>query len=544
MSYLQKYVRQLKPRNESYTPPVEKIQNFLYEASTEVSTALETVLGVAYESAAQNDPDILKTAMASDRKFKTAKVYWDTGNPVTDLANLQTFGQNIIAAGAPATGKFDFQEKGSLTKFWKDHGGRNVTSKADITLGGNQYSVKNADGAQLMSGKKGESTATVVAAFQEVNADADLSDSPVVVSLIDKISKLETVTTEGYYASAGNLQRLKADAGKHKNLYDLAVASKAEQDKFDKEFAVLKKAKTAARRDKTKIKKLEADFAKLWPPHGKVARGWKASKGRAKGWGGVGELGASGRPTLGRDLPKVLKKGPQPKELQTKLSTQNKKLTNKVDTYFKTNADAVQDELNAIFESNPDYKLAFVYEAASGNYKFGAGTNQVATDMLSWKSADNVKDFDIKMYDLKSRHSDIIKKYADKIELLVNWKSGSKTGHKGYNVWQNIRLSLGKLEEETNHVHNMLYEEYNKLTEQLDEGYLSEFKFFDKVKDLAGNFVAKIKELAGKIVDFFSEAINKIKEAAKDGIEAIGAVLGFEMDVNDSMRNKDLSVSI
>ena len=90
----------------------------------------------------------------------------------------------------------------------------------------------------------------------------------------------------------------------------------------------------------------------------------------------------------------------------------------------------------------------------------------------------------------------------------------------------------------------MLHEEYDKLNEQLDEGYLSEFKFFDKVKELAGNFVAKIKKLAGKIVEFFSEAIDKIKEAAKDGIEAIGAVLGFKIDVNDSMRNKDLRIKI
>ena len=28
---LQKYVRQVNPRNESYTPPVDKIQNFLTE---------------------------------------------------------------------------------------------------------------------------------------------------------------------------------------------------------------------------------------------------------------------------------------------------------------------------------------------------------------------------------------------------------------------------------------------------------------------------------------------------------------------------------
>jgi len=32
MSYLQQYVRQVKPRNESYIPPVDKIQNFLSEA--------------------------------------------------------------------------------------------------------------------------------------------------------------------------------------------------------------------------------------------------------------------------------------------------------------------------------------------------------------------------------------------------------------------------------------------------------------------------------------------------------------------------------
>ena len=36
MSYLQQYVRQVKPRNESYTPPVDKVQNLysLYEGSS------------------------------------------------------------------------------------------------------------------------------------------------------------------------------------------------------------------------------------------------------------------------------------------------------------------------------------------------------------------------------------------------------------------------------------------------------------------------------------------------------------------------------
>ena len=37
MSYLQQYVRQVKPRNESYIPPVDKIQNFLAEATMSIA---------------------------------------------------------------------------------------------------------------------------------------------------------------------------------------------------------------------------------------------------------------------------------------------------------------------------------------------------------------------------------------------------------------------------------------------------------------------------------------------------------------------------
>jgi hypothetical protein len=514
-------------------------QYMLYEESTEVSTALETVLGVSYESVAQNDPKILTDAMSSDGNFKKAKAYWDTGNPQTDLQNLQIFGANIITAGAPSNGSFDFQEKGSLTSFWKENGGSNVTSKTDITLGGNQYSVKNADGAQLMSGKKGESTATAIAAAREVNPQFE--NSALVQELIASIDKLSQVTTEGYYASAGNLQRLKDDAGKHKNLYDLAVASKKQLDKYDKEFADLKAAKKKAKRDKVKIKKLEDDFAKLWPPGG-GGRGFSPSTGRGKGWDGTGELGTTGRPTLGRDLPKVIAKGPQPKELQTTLSATNQKFTRYVDASFKRNSAAVGDALNNLFTSSEKYKLEFVYEASTGNYKFGKNSKQAAHHMLSWTPAGNVKDFNIHIYDLASSSSDIIGKYAKTMNLDVAWKSSSTHKHKGYNVFQSIRIGVGKIMEEVEHTENMLYEEYAKLTEQLDEGYLSEWKFFDKVKDMATNFVATIKDLGTKILSFFTEAVNKIKDAAKDGVQALGAVFGYEMDVNDTLRNQELSV--
>ncbi len=44
MSYLQPFVRQVKPRTESYTPPVDKVQSFLTEGSTTEATLMENVI--------------------------------------------------------------------------------------------------------------------------------------------------------------------------------------------------------------------------------------------------------------------------------------------------------------------------------------------------------------------------------------------------------------------------------------------------------------------------------------------------------------------
>ena len=44
MSYLQQYVRQVKPRNESYVPPIDKVQQYLIEGSTEAAKEMEYLL--------------------------------------------------------------------------------------------------------------------------------------------------------------------------------------------------------------------------------------------------------------------------------------------------------------------------------------------------------------------------------------------------------------------------------------------------------------------------------------------------------------------
>ena len=141
----------------------------LCEESTKFSTHMETVIGVCYDAAiTKGGKKILKKAL-KQTEFKTAKKYWQRKTQDESVVALMKFGKKIFAQ-IKTKGKFDTQEQGKLTDQWtewtkfgsKDKGKRGSdTSKTDIVLGNKRCSVKNASGAQLMSGKKGESKATV-----------------------------------------------------------------------------------------------------------------------------------------------------------------------------------------------------------------------------------------------------------------------------------------------------------------------------------------------------------------------------------------------
>ena len=54
---LQQYVRQVKPRNESYIPPIDKIQTFLTEAKATASTLFEGVIADCANLSGKNRKD-------------------------------------------------------------------------------------------------------------------------------------------------------------------------------------------------------------------------------------------------------------------------------------------------------------------------------------------------------------------------------------------------------------------------------------------------------------------------------------------------------
>ena len=301
-----------------------KQYTFLTEA-TDVSTALETVLGVCYQAASdsKNSEKILKNAMSKDKQFKVAKQYWNIKGLKTEdkIANLMTFGNNILkAVGTPGT--FEFQDHGTITKDWAKWANKSGkdTSKTDIILGGKQYSVKNASGAQLMSGKKGESIATATAAAEMTGMTAGVH-----TEIVQAMNKLEAVTTEGYYASVEHLKILKANAPGMK-IFDYATQ---EKEKYEKALAAWD-VPGALKKDKPR--KPPASILKIANNPDKAAL--------------------------------------QP----TTIDGVNEKFLKQMEGDFQDNANEVKDLLDKAFKDDSDYKLAFVFEAATGRYKFG---NQV-----------------------------------------------------------------------------------------------------------------------------------------------------------------------
>jgi hypothetical protein len=493
-----------------------KFKNFLIEEpqilceeSTKFSTHMETVIGVCYDAAIANDgKNILEKAL-KQTEFKTAKKYWQRKSQDESVVALMKFGKKI-SAQIKTKGKFDTQEQGKLTYQWtewtkfgsKDKGKRGSdTSKTDIVLGNKRCSVKNASGAQLMSGKKGESKATVEAAAETLKLKENAT-----AKLIGLMENLQAHTTEGYYASMDLLKKFKeSNPGGNVTMYEWAKKVVDKWDTVNDKYEALKKENP--RTKDPKIKKRLADYKE--------------------------KLDNLEKPTA--EIRKVADNPDKNKIAQTYIKDEQAKFMKDVEGKFQRNQKNVKKELTGLF-NNVDFKNAFVYEAASGAKKFG-NVVQKADYMLSWMKKESIEDFIIKVNPIKNSSSPTIKKYAEQIDLQVNWKSSSTSNHKGYSVYQNVRLGLGKLFKES----QQIYENYSKqcgiYQDYLNENAITEGAFFDRIKELANKFMSVAKESWNKFVSFIKEAVSKIKEFAEDGISALGNMFGFEMDVRDSLLN-------
>ena len=551
---------------------MQSFKQFLTEAaSTEVSTALETVLGATYEAASQTgatkQKNTLKKLMMDSKnksKFEKTMSFWKiTSKKVTDVTdeeikNLLIFGNNVVtaiaAAGVTGKGDFKFQNKGKITKEWAKWSGKGTfkydgegvivevkttradVSKTDIILNGKKFSVKNADGAQLMSGKKGESIATVEAAT--LTSKLDLL---VATDIVSSFNKLEAETTEGYYGNMENLKSLWKNKDKELDtILKLARAMEQKKEEWQKDKDKIKEIKG----NPEEKKKAQTEFENKWLP---------------KNYEGPGEVTEKGTPLLTKGMTKVLElvktKEDEKKWIASGKSTMltefNKKFMKEVMEKLEDNADTAKTKLSSAFSSNDKFKNAFVYEAATGDQKFGP-IEQRAEYMLSWAPKGQIETFKVKAEKVgtAAKPALVIQGYAKAMDLQVNWKSSARSSkdpkkdHMGYNVYQGVRIGIKTAMEEAEKEQLEANEEYEHLSQQLNEGHLAEGAFWDKIKDLAAKFWGKIKEVWNKVVGIFKKVVGYIKDAVEHGARAFSTALGIDMVVTDTLRNKTLKVRI
>ena len=141
----------------------------------------------------KKDPELVKFVKKHSKKIKIS-------NEVEQgMKDLYVFGKTLHSKiGTPARGGAQSAGKDfpKISSWWTGKTGKNIdTSKADILIGGKQVSVKKAK-AQLMSGERKESLATLEAAFAESNLEKNLQEG--IIGVVDKFAtrtKTEGVNT-------------------------------------------------------------------------------------------------------------------------------------------------------------------------------------------------------------------------------------------------------------------------------------------------------------------------------------------------------------
>ena len=238
------HVRKLRPIKESYIPPVEKVQSFLFEAKSTASTLFEGVIADCANLSGKSQnvfkKEILKQSYVSQflpladsmsgsagknafaTKGKTEKekldILWKFSQ-----ACKKSLGSNKVDAGAG-------QSKKKVSEAWlemSEKRGGVDTSKADVNVGSFQTSVKG-PAALLMSGEKKEAKATVLSALQTTKANNEVRKA-----LIGQVENFaESTRTIGAEINSTVLKKMsEADAKKSGNEDAKKIVDKQEQTK-------------------------------------------------------------------------------------------------------------------------------------------------------------------------------------------------------------------------------------------------------------------------------------------------------------------------
>ena len=501
---LQKYVQQVKVRNESYIPAVDKVQNFLSEAVTTGATYTEMAICYEYNLIRSGgDMDIaLSQAEISKKNFdKLTPELLKIGKEVA--SQMKDRGPWLLHSGS-----------GSATNFYSQ--GRDVTPKADFVGNSKNYiSLKKAGdsgaGAQLMSAKSGEAAGVVEASIghYEKNNKEDFSKNSDFMNAMDILENKMKETARN---------DLNVEVGKGKTDFENWYITKSPQ------ALGLKSNKDNKAKDIEKH--LKAELSLL----GATRLSSSAKRNLIKG---ISPISKS-------EIESVFKTYQEDEDVKvgnvtvsaghlTKVSPDKltdpalkKQITEVIQTSI--NATEWQNELQKFFDDNEELKKWLVYEAASGLYKFTGkysdGSNYygsqsaVANRILVFSDAGIKSEYDILDYSMDNPQ------LANKVS--VSYKGSGRSKYIKLGIAAHYESELPVLQEEIYH---------------LQRQYLLTEGFFRNIKDKFMGFVNKLQDI---IKRFYERVILKfitgIKNIAKQGITAVADALGLDITGTVSMK--------
>jgi len=522
MSNLNHYIRQLKPRNESYSSPVEKIQNFLTEASTKDATDMENVIVACWNN---------RIVKKLDKK-KFDKQIVKTGNKykIKDTANNDVLYEipsrvkpdqlwefaRLLEKNAPSkqgTMLGAGKEDPPLSAFWYWFTGKiKDTSKADIMLGKQGISVKGVT-ARLMSGIAEESIATAHAAFTRASGGKGLTDvqNEILKDMENMIGSSDRIDIENPVADERSSRTAGQLSVKDAKKYGITYNKKT--DKFVDDRWITSqnlKAVEDPNRGEGKIDWDNVTYETKPKFEDKDNKETKAIIARMNT--------AAGRAVAAA------------KEAKGKLET----------------------ALTAQF-NQPNVKLAFAWEAMSGWDKFnnntgptadrihssvtGLGGTGYARQMLVWDWG--LKKMAWHKLSAKSQH---VKKIAGAISPKFDLKSNSykqtPIGKVGYAFDLTLQFAVKYIESSTKSAELEVEEKTHKAKQMLAEGQLDEFAFWDKVKKIWNTFISTVKIYWDKFVNMLKEIKDKIVEVFDAGINSVLAYfdIGLDVQVNTTVK--------
>tara|TARA_B110000196_G_C21089788_1_gene636975 strand:+ start:95 stop:1309 length:1215 start_codon:yes stop_codon:yes gene_type:complete len=225
-----------------------------------------------------------------------------------------------------------------------------------------------------------------------------------------------------------------------------------------------------------------------------------------------------------KTLPKGVKAkvGSGKRELDIKFNAKEYKSKQNEIIDWKASMKKLNPVFRKFFEDNKEFKRFFVYEAATGDFKFAPDQYANSNWMVEFEPTSGTDNNVVQLSLGKNKPAPFIDKLAKKVKVRISPKTptGSKVSASGTSATVgSFRLTVSESAKTFSEM--ILQEEANFTQSLLTENVLTEVKLFQKLK--------------GWLSNLYNKVLSKVKQLIKMGYEAVLAFFEFEVDRVDTV---------